>query len=84
MRRAAFLLPFLLAGCAGVAPAISVTRTVVVHVRVPTALLTCARAPAVPRATLQSQVATYLIQLHAAWADCSQTVAAIRQFSGKP
>jgi hypothetical protein len=74
----------LLTGCAGAPPAISVTRTVVVHERVPEALLTCAGAPTVPAATLQSQVATYVIRLHAAWADCSQTVAAIRNFSGKP
>jgi len=73
-----------LAGCATPTP-VTLTRTVVVRERVPVALLSCAGAPSVPDAKLQSQVADYVIRLHAAWMDCSETVAAIRNFSdGKP
>lgn len=73
-----------LAGCAAPTP-VTLTRTVVVREKVPAALLSCAGAPRVPDATLQSQVADYVIRLHAAWLDCSETVAAIGNFTnGKP
>ena len=84
MKGGVLLAALALAGCA-TAPPVTLTRTVVVREKVPVALLTCAGAPAVPVATLQSQVADYVIRLHAAWLDCSDTVAAIRNFSdGKP
>lgn len=84
MKGRAVAAALVLAGCT-TTPPVTLTRTVVVREKVPPALLACAGAPAVPDATLQSQVADYVIRLHAAWLDCSQTVAAIRNFSdGKP
>lgn len=72
-----------LAGCAAPKPqTVTLTRVQVVRERVPAGLLSCAAEPAVPRATLQSQVAGYIVGLHAAWRDCSDTVAAVKAYDG--
>ena len=82
MKKCVMMVALALAGCAGTPPPPqTITRTVLVREQVPPALLSCASAPRVPHATTQSDVADYLIQLHAAWSDCHDTVAAIRTYT---
>lgn len=69
-----------LSGCATPAPApIVETRIQVERVTVPAGLLTCEAEPVLGPWNLQSQVADYIVRLHEAWADCSDTVASIKQ-----
>lgn len=71
-----------LSGCSTPAPVpapIIETRIQVERVTIPAALLTCEAEPALGPWNLQSQVADYIVRLHEAWADCSNTVASIAQ-----
>jgi len=67
----------LLSGCAA-APAPQVeTRIQMERVTLPVGLLSCASEPALNDWTMQSGVADYVVRLHEAYADCSNTVSAI-------
>lgn len=76
MKRAAILC-LLLAGCASAPPV--VTKIVYVRPDIPPALLACAAKPGVPDSNLQSAAVDYMIQLGAAWQDCSDHLAAVGQ-----
>ncbi|MDE8350339.1 MAG: hypothetical protein POG74_12840 [Acidocella sp.] len=54
------------------------TKTVFITQKLPPSLLDCGIAPAVPVATLQSQVADYLVRLWEWGQGCSDDVAAIK------
>lgn len=49
---------------------------------VPAPLLTCRDAPAVPVDGTQRDVAHYVIDLHAAWADCYGRLGRVRELVG--
>jgi hypothetical protein len=69
----------LLSGCAA-APAPQVeTRIQVERVTLPAGLLACESEPSLGDWTMQSGVADYVVRLHEAYADCSNTVSAIAQ-----
>jgi hypothetical protein len=65
----------LLAGCATTPP---ITRIVTVTPQIPSGLLQCAAAPAVPAPSSQAVVATYIVALWQAGQDCRDDVTAIR------
>lgn len=67
-----------LSACAATPPPVVVTRDVVVQVQIPPTLQTCSVAPAVPYpAHRQSTVSRYIVDLWAAWRNCSQTLGAV-------
>lgn len=85
------LLPILLlAGC-GASPPRVITKIEMVRPRIPPALLACPTAPVVPKATRQSQVATYVAELwqahevcHAHLVTIAHTLKALPTSSGSP
>lgn len=72
------LLCVLLAGCAAAKP-VTVTRIKLVQPQIPAALLICPAAPAVPAATRQSQVASYIAELWQAHSVCYDHLAAVNR-----
>lgn len=77
------LLCLLLAGCTATKPA-TVTRIELVRPEIPTALLSCPAAPAVPAASRQSQVAAYIAVLWQAHAVCYEHLAAVGRTLAAP
>lgn len=66
----------LLAGCA--AKPVTITKIKLVQPPIPPTLLVCPRAPVVPAASRQSQVASYIAELWRAHAVCYDHLAAVR------
>ena len=85
--KAALLLalsPVLLTGCASSEPPLVVTKIQVERVTPPMGLLACLSDPEPPVTESQAVVASYLVNLWEAWADCSGKIDALRRLYATP
>ncbi len=74
----------LLAGCAQPTPPPVVTRVTFLQPDIPDSLLLCAGEPDAPTSNMQGAAVGYMILLRAAWLDCSDHLAAVKQALAAP